>query len=113
VPHCFANQGPRHRRWAGKNGKSFDIAFTGDTKADDIGAIGFDEANEPGALVASVTMQLDSTGAWNEVKQFDFSVPGGETTIPEPSTWAMMLLGFAGLGYAGYSRGKKRRLAAG
>ena len=22
-------------------------------------------------------------------------------TVPEPSTWAMMLLGFAGLGYAG------------
>jgi hypothetical protein len=25
-------------------------------------------------------------------------------TIPEPSTWAMMLLGFAGLGFAGYRR---------
>jgi PEP-CTERM motif len=24
--------------------------------------------------------------------------------IPEPSTWAMMLLGFAGLGYVGYRR---------
>ncbi len=24
-----------------------------------------------------------------------------ETNIPEPSTWAMMLIGFAGLGYAG------------
>ena len=26
---------------------------------------------------------------------------------PEPSTWAMMLLGFAGLGYAGYWRARK------
>ncbi len=26
------------------------------------------------------------------------------TNVPEPSTWAMMLLGFAGLGYAGYRR---------
>jgi hypothetical protein len=26
------------------------------------------------------------------------------STIPEPSTWAMMLLGFAGLGYVGYRR---------
>jgi hypothetical protein len=25
-------------------------------------------------------------------------------TVPEPSTWAMMLLGFAGLGFAGYRR---------
>jgi hypothetical protein len=24
------------------------------------------------------------------------------TSVPEPSTWAMMLLGFAGLGFAGY-----------
>ncbi len=28
-------------------------------------------------------------------------------TIPEPSTWAMMVLGFAGLGFAGYRRSRK------
>ena len=27
--------------------------------------------------------------------------------VPEPSTWAMMLLGFAGLGFAGYRKTKK------
>jgi PEP-CTERM motif len=26
---------------------------------------------------------------------------------PEPSTWAMMLVGFAGLGYAGYWRARR------
>jgi PEP-CTERM motif-containing protein len=26
--------------------------------------------------------------------------------VPEPSTWAMMLLGFAGLGFAGYRKAK-------
>jgi PEP-CTERM motif len=31
-------------------------------------------------------------------------VTGG---IPEPSTWAMMLIGFAGLGFAGYRRSRK------
>jgi hypothetical protein len=30
-----------------------------------------------------------------------FQATGG---VPEPSTWAMMLLGFAGLGFVGYSR---------
>jgi hypothetical protein len=33
--------------------------------------------------------------------------PGGATTVPEPSTWAMLLLGFAGLGYAGFRRSKR------
>jgi hypothetical protein len=27
--------------------------------------------------------------------------------IPEPSTWAMMLVGFAGLGFAGYRVSRK------
>jgi hypothetical protein len=33
-----------------------------------------------------------------------FEVVLTPTAVPEPSTWAMMLLGFAGLGYAGYRR---------
>jgi PEP-CTERM motif len=28
------------------------------------------------------------------------------TLVPEASTWVMMLLGFAGLGFAGYHRAK-------
>ena len=28
-------------------------------------------------------------------------------TVPEPSTWAMMLLSFAGLGFAGYRQRQK------
>jgi probable HAF family extracellular repeat protein len=31
--------------------------------------------------------------------------------VPEPSTWAMMLIGFAGLGYAGYRRAQEPRAA--
>jgi hypothetical protein len=31
-----------------------------------------------------------------------FSLAG--ITVPEPSTWTMMLIGFAGLGFAAYSR---------
>jgi hypothetical protein len=34
---------------------------------------------------------------------FDSFTPS--TAVPEPSTWAMMLLGFAGLGFAGERRG--------
>jgi hypothetical protein len=33
------------------------------------------------------------------------------TPVPEPSTWALMLIGFAGLGYAGFRRASKTPLA--
>jgi hypothetical protein len=36
----------------------------------------------------------------------------GTLTVPEPSTWAMMLLGFAGLGFAGYRQRDKLAGAA-
>jgi PEP-CTERM motif len=39
-----------------------------------------------------------------------FSVSG--TTIPEPSTWAMMLLGFAGLSFAGYRQARRATAAS-
>ena len=32
--------------------------------------------------------------------------------VPEPSTWAMMLLGFAGLGFAGYRASRRTGVAA-
>jgi hypothetical protein len=38
-----------------------------------------------------------------------FSVSGA--VVPEPSTWAMMLLGFAGLGYAGWRHARQGRPA--
>jgi PEP-CTERM motif len=36
----------------------------------------------------------------------------GVSAIPEPSTWAMMLLGFAGLGFMAYRRKPKPALMA-
>jgi PEP-CTERM motif len=42
--------------------------------------------------------------------EFDNVVAGGATqfsaAVPEPSTWAMLLLGFAGLGYGALRRNK-------
>jgi hypothetical protein len=36
--------------------------------------------------------------------------PGGDAgAVPEPSTWAMMLIGFATLGFAGYRAKRKGR----
>jgi hypothetical protein len=46
------------------------------------------------------------------ITQFNavFSLSG--STVPEPSTWAMLLLGFAGLGFAGYRHARKARFAS-
>jgi hypothetical protein len=38
--------------------------------------------------------------------------PIGGSAVPEPSTWAMMLVGFAGLAYAGYRASQKSASAA-
>jgi hypothetical protein len=55
-----------------------------------------DEALEPDWL--RVGMDITGQGPFNAA----FSLSG--SVVPEPSTWAMMLIGFAGLGYAAYRR---------
>jgi PEP-CTERM motif len=43
-------------------------------------------------------------GAFSDPNSANFGAVG--VTVPEPSTWAMMLLGFAGLGVVGYRRAR-------
>lgn len=39
--------------------------------------------------------------------------PAAVTSVPEPSTWAMMILGFAGVGFTAYRRrSNSQRLSA-
>jgi PEP-CTERM motif len=61
----------------------------------------------------------ESDGSYSDRIVLDNNGPGGiaeiwfasdPNAIPEPSTWAMMLLGFAGLGFAGY-RARKQTAA--
>jgi probable HAF family extracellular repeat protein len=42
----------------------------------------------------------------NDVGQVIRDSFGAPTTVAEPSTWAMMLVGFAGLGFAGYRKAR-------
>ena len=59
---------------------------------------------------------IDLTFAYNLVADgsggfgFDFAIGGA---VPEPSTWAMMLVGFAGLGFAGSRRSLKGKAKVG
>ena len=45
-------------------------------------------------------------GAFVLTSAGDATFTASTNAIPEPSTWAMMLIGFAGLGYAGYRRAR-------
>ena len=65
------------------------------------------------ALTAAVTMDTNtisnncSNGGDLGCGRTDFGsagFSGSVPSVPEPSTWAMMLIGFAGLGFAGYRR---------
>jgi PEP-CTERM motif len=51
----------------------------------------------------SATIVLGTLRSFTSDVSGDFS-----STVPEPSTWAMMLLGFAGLGYAGFRKARNR-----
>ena len=53
-------------------------------------------------------VDLSSPTGLKQAKHFDVS---GVAAIPEISTWSMMLLGFAGLGYAA-SRGGRKQTAS-
>jgi hypothetical protein len=55
------------------------------------------------AGLTSVTISATKAGdGFTQIKQFEVS--GLTAAVPEPSTWAMMILGFAGLGYMAYRR---------
>jgi PEP-CTERM motif len=57
-----------------------------------------------------VTTTPPGIGVRDVGQTFTFTlVPGA---VPEPSTWAMMLLGFAGLGYAGYRKAQQAAVAS-
>lgn len=48
---------------------------------------------------------------WGRGANQNFTLVIGGSPVPEPTTWAMMLLGFAGLGLMGYQSAGRRRTA--
>jgi hypothetical protein len=76
-----------------------------------MGALGIGSQGSPkdnqlvriSGLAPFTTVEFSSTR-----DAFEFSL--GATAIPEPSTWAMMLAGFAGLGFLGW-RGSRKTAA--
>ena len=68
---------------------------------------GIANTTDPGYLVSFAPGKFGSVVFGTVPSDFEFAVVG----VPEPSTWAMLLLGFAGLGYAGFRKPKGARAA--
>jgi len=50
------------------------------------------------------SIALHSDLGFTQIKQFELSGVTAVAAVPEPTTWAMMLLGFAGVGFVAYRR---------
>lgn len=76
------------------------------------GATGTGDQNSPAGneLVTITGLAPFTTATFHSTNNaFEFSIG---TAVPEPTTWAMMMLGFAGLGYAAFRRSTKGRVLA-
>ena len=68
----------------------------------DVGPFGIIAQLGSGETIKSVSI-FDADG-FKEAKQFTFDGVGVTPSVPEPSTWAMMILGFCGVGFMAYRR---------
>jgi hypothetical protein len=87
---------------------------------DETGALGVTFSTSTSGLFKEV-IDLDGTGSFAGATYSPYAVDGiltiegtvsGTGAVPEPSTWAMMLLGFAGLGVAGWRASRRPAAAA-
>jgi PEP-CTERM motif len=74
----------------------------------------FFQVNADGFVAFTGVTRMDKGSTFSFRREITTTSPGGDTgAVPEPSTWAMMLLGFATLGLAGYRAKRKGRGSSG
>jgi hypothetical protein len=88
-------------KWTDSSGTSGTLVFTG-VKGPNSDFDRFGIVSNDGETLKSVEISTSGSEKFKEVKQVEFSGTGIIPSIPELSTWAMMLTGFASLGFAGY-----------
>ena len=78
--------------------------------------LGFTQFSSPTLFTGSPSAPLFSTGSFTLINPFfgngNLTISPVIAAVPEPSTWAMMILGFAGVGYMAYRRKSKPALLA-
>ena len=96
--------------WTDSTGGTGTLVFTGVPGPDeDFGRLGI--VSMDGETLKSVEVFTTGGESFDEFKQVQFSAAGIAPSVPEPATWAMLILGFVGLGYAGYRRTNTTRAA--
>lgn len=73
----------------------------------DFAPFGIEAVAGSNETIESVT--LFDTSGFKQLKQFDFGT-GIARAVPEPATWAMMLIGFVSVGFAAYRRRKHQHV---
>ena len=87
------------------------FTLTGAQLVSMFGASGTGDQNSPAGneLVTITGLAPFTTATFSSTNNaFEFAL----ASVPEPSTWAMMALGFSGLGYAAFRRNTKGRALA-
>ena len=84
-------------------GTTFDFTEIGNSSSDPGTAI-FIGASSDNSLDPITRMNFQIATASKNPNEFAI---GGVGAVPEPSTWAMMILGFAGIGFMAYRRQSK------
>jgi hypothetical protein len=91
------------------DGTSQTINIPGAGTSNSSGALDFVGFTDVGASIASVTLTAGVPGSGQDFMGVDDV--RYQNAVPEPSTWAMMIIGFACLGYMGF-RQHRRMIAA-
>jgi hypothetical protein len=77
---------------------------------------GITNTTDPGYMISFAPGEFGSVVFGTGPSDFEFAVVGPTTFsvggVPEPSTWAMMFVGFASLGYAAFRRSSKSSVSA-
>lgn len=87
------------------------FTFIEDKPNQDFSPIGVEAVAGSGEFITSVSLFTNDPNGFKEIKQETFGFATSVAAVPELSTWAMFLIGFAGVGAMGMRKRRAFRFA--